>query len=89
MREISMLEAIQTRMSELARERNKTPVEVGKAGGLRQSTVSELYRGKNSKYPRVLTIQRYCNGAGITLKEFFDHEMFERTTEALEKTKKE
>lgn len=68
-------DAISARMMQLAEERNKTVAEVAKAGGLRQSTVSEIIQGR-SQHPRVNTIQMYCKGAGITMAEFFDNEIF-------------
>jgi transcriptional regulator with XRE-family HTH domain len=67
--------ALALRMKELADERNKTVVEVGKLGGLRQSTVSEIIQGR-SQHPKISTIQMYCNGCGITLAEFFESELF-------------
>lgn len=82
MKSFTMLDAVQIRMKQLATERNKSPVEIGKKGGLRQSTISEIYRGKNSKYPKIITIQKFCNGAGITIGEFFSDEIFEKTDEA-------
>ena len=42
---------------------------------LTQSTVDSLVNGK-SKNPKLLTIIRICDGLGITLKDFFDDELF-------------
>ncbi|WP_050182267.1 helix-turn-helix domain-containing protein [Domibacillus robiginosus] len=78
--------AIAERMKELAEERNKTVTEIGKAGGLRQSTVSEIMQGR-SQHPKVNTIQQYCNGCGISLAEFFSSELF-KIAELPEKKKK-
>lgn len=83
-----MLDAVQLRMKQVAAERNKSPVEIGKKGGLRQSTISEIFRGKNSKYPKIITIQKFCNGAGITIGEFFSDEIFAKTDEARQLDKK-
>ena len=68
-------DAFAARLLELADERNKTVAEIAKAGGLRQSTVSEIMQGR-SKHPRLNTIQMYCNGCGISLPEFFDSDLF-------------
>lgn len=68
-------DALAARMLQLAEERNKTVAEVAKAGGLRQSTVSEIMQGR-SVHPRINTIQMYCKGCGITMSEFFDSEIF-------------
>ena len=42
---------------------------------LTQSTVDSLINGK-SKNPKLLTIVRICDGLNITLKDFFDDELF-------------
>ena len=42
---------------------------------LTQSTVDSLVNGK-SKNPKLLTIIRICDGLNITLKDFFDDEIF-------------
>ncbi len=72
--------ALIKRFYELARERGKSPVEIGKLGGIGQSTISEILRGATA-HPKVVTIQRYCNGLGITLEEFFASDLFNDTDE--------
>lgn len=72
--------ALIKRMTELAKEQGKTTIEVGKQGGLGQSTISELISGR-TKHPKVITIQKYCNGLGITLEQFFASELFNNTDE--------
>lgn len=67
--------ALALRMKELAEERGKTPVEIGKLGGLRQSTISEIMQGR-SKHPKIDTIAKYCQGCGISLHEFFQSDLF-------------
>ena len=42
---------------------------------LTQSTVDSIVNGK-SKNPKLLTIVRLCDGLGITLKDFFDDDVF-------------
>ena len=42
---------------------------------LTQSTVDSLVNGK-SKNPKLLTIVRICDGLNISLKEFFDDDIF-------------
>ncbi|WP_342580776.1 helix-turn-helix transcriptional regulator [Ureibacillus sp. FSL W7-1570] len=67
--------ALALRMKELAEERGKTPAEIGKLGGLRQSTISEILQGR-SKHPKIDTITKYCQGCGISLHEFFQSDLF-------------
>lgn len=68
--------ALALRMEQLAKERGKTVVEIGKLGGLRQSTISEIMQGR-SQHPKISTIKLYCDGCEITLSEFFQSELFE------------
>ncbi|TCI46450.1 XRE family transcriptional regulator [Exiguobacterium sp. SH3S2] len=62
--------AIIERMKELAVERNMTINQVIQKGGLNQTTISELMNGR-TKHPKVSTIQKYCEGLGISLSDFF------------------
>ena len=42
---------------------------------LTQSTIQNIIDG-NSSNPKVLTIVRICDGLNITLKKFFDDDLF-------------
>ena len=44
--------------------------------GITPSTVFDFMVGK-SKCPKVPTLKKFCQGAGITLKEFFDRSYFD------------
>lgn len=68
-------EAIIERMKELAAERNMTIHQVIQKGGLNQATISELMSGR-TKHPKVSTIQKFCNGLGISLIDFFNSQKF-------------
>ena len=39
------------------------------------SAIYDLVKGR-TKCSKVITIKRFCEGAGITLKEFFDRDYF-------------
>lgn len=39
------------------------------------SAIYDLVKGR-TKCPMVITVKRFCEGAGITLAEFFDREYF-------------
>jgi len=43
--------------------------------GVRQSTVNNLIRRRNNSIS-VETLYRICKGSGITLREFFDSDLF-------------
>lgn len=50
-------------------KRNWTEYALAKNAGLTQSTISSWYR--ESREPSVASIEKICNGLGISLSEFF------------------
>ncbi|WP_034808495.1 helix-turn-helix transcriptional regulator [Exiguobacterium sp. AB2] len=62
-------------MKELASEHNMTIHQVIQKGGLNQATISELMNGR-TKHPKVSTIQKFCDGLGISLTSFFNDTKF-------------
>lgn len=81
---MKITEAIAHRMKELAYERKASLNEIIRRSGINQSTISEIVQGR-SKHPRVSTIQKFCNGCGITMREFFNSEIFENIDSIEEK----
>lgn len=75
--------AIGERMTELAKERDRSVSYLARKGGLRESTATEIVRG-DSKNPRITSIMRFCEGCNITLEEFFASPLFEATEEEKE-----
>lgn len=71
--------ALALRMTQLAKERGKKTVEIGKLAGLRQSSISDIMLGR-IKHPKIDTILKYCQGCGITLTEFFNSDLFKTVT---------
>lgn len=69
-------EAIAKRLSYYCKERNITPNKLATNSGVIQSTLNKILSG-NSKNPKILTIKFFCEGLGISLKEFFDCELFD------------
>ena len=69
-------EAVTTRIQQLLKERGWTANELIKRSGINQSTIAEIMAGR-SKFPRISTIKKISHGFGMTLSEFFDHEMFD------------
>ena len=68
-------EAVGKRILEYCNERNISPNKLCTMSGVIQSTVNSIFSGR-SKNPKLATIQFLCDGLGITLKEFFDSELF-------------
>ena len=69
--------AISIKMNKLCREKNITPNKLASLCCLTQSTVQNLITGKSNN-PKLLTIIRICEGLNISLKDFFDDELFEK-----------
>ena len=72
----ALSKAVITRMEDLAHERKMTINQIIIKGGLTQSTISYIRNGQ-SKYPQVSTIYKFCKAINISLKDFFDCELFD------------
>lgn len=72
---MSTREAILKRIDELCTEKDRAINDFCLAGGLTPSTYYE-FANKRTKTPKVDTIKRICQGAGITMSEFFDRDYF-------------
>lgn len=68
-------EAIQTRIYQLAKERNMSIYALSRLSGVPRSTISTLTVCKSVGTSVVYGI---CEGLEITLKEFFDSPLFDR-----------
>lgn len=68
-------EAIKLRIDKLCYERNLSINKLASLSCLTQCTVQHLVDG-TSKNPKMLTIIRICDGLGMSLKEFYDDEIF-------------
>lgn len=68
-------EAIAQKILNIIKEKDITINKLANTCCLTQSTVDSLINGK-SKNPKLLTIVRICDGLNITLKDFFDDEVF-------------
>lgn len=68
-------ESIAQKILNIIKEKDITINKLANICCLTQSTVDSLINGK-SKNPKLLTIVRICDGLNITLKDFFDDELF-------------
>ena len=68
-------EAIKKRIEEICEEKNINICAACLGGGKSPSAIYDLFKGR-TKCPKVNTIKQFCEGAEITLKEFFDREYF-------------
>ena len=68
-------EAIIKRIAEICKEKHINVCETALNGGKSPSAIYDLMKGR-TKCSKVSTIKAFCQGAGITLSEFFDKEYF-------------
>ncbi len=77
---MTLNEALRKRVNELIVEKNINLTTLCLNSGLTPSTMFDFIYG-NTKCPKVVTIQKICYGAEITLKDFFDREYFKNLEE--------
>ena len=63
------------RINEVCKEKNVNICETALNGGKSPSAIYDLIKGR-TKCSKVSTIKAFCQGAGITLSEFFDKDYF-------------
>jgi transcriptional regulator with XRE-family HTH domain len=68
-------EAVAKRLLYFCKERKITPNKLSTMSGVIQSTLNKILSGKSSN-PKILTIKYFCDGLNITLKDFFDNDIF-------------
>ena len=73
-------DAIITRINEICKEKSLNICDASLKGGMSPSAIYDLFKGR-TKCSKVITVKRFCEGAGISLKEFFDREYFNETEE--------
>ena len=68
-------DAIIMRIEEVCRERGTNVCDASLNGGMSPSAIYDLIKGR-TKCSKVVTVKRFCEGAEITLSEFFDRDYF-------------
>lgn len=68
-------DAIKTRILNLCTENKITINELATFSGLRATTIYSVINGK-SKNPSFETIKKICEGFGISIRDFFDDDIF-------------
>lgn len=72
---MNLNDAIIKRINEICEEKNINVCEASLGGGKSPSAIYDLIKGR-TKCSKVSTIKAFCQGAGITLSEFFNKEYF-------------
>ena len=73
-------DAIVMRIEEICRELNSNVCDICLKGGMSPSAIYDIFKGR-TKSSKVITIKRFCEGADITLCEFFNRDYFNETEE--------
>ena len=68
-------DAIMKRIEEICEAQNSNICDIALRGGMSPSAIYDLQKGR-TQCSKVITVKRFCEGAGITLSEFFDRDYF-------------
>lgn len=77
---MSINDSIIRRINEICREKGITVCDACLKGRMSPSNLYSLIKGR-TKCSKVVTVKRFCEGAGITLSEFFDCDYFNEMEE--------
>lgn len=72
---MNLNDAIIKRIEEICKERGSNICDIALKGGMSPSAIYDLIKGR-TKCSKVITLKRFCEGADITLSEFFDKDYF-------------
>ena len=73
---MNVKEAVEKRIIELCNERNIAINAIANIAGIPPSTLYSMLNEK-SKNPGVASIKKICNGLEISIREFFDSDLFD------------
>ena len=68
-------EAVRQRIIQLCQDRDISINKLSSLSGVTQSTVNNIVSGRNNS-ATVSTIQKLCDGLGITIDDFFHSDLF-------------
>ncbi len=77
---MNLNDAIIKRIKEICAQKDSNVCDIALKGGMSPSAIYDLIKGR-TKCSKVVTVKRFCEGAGITLSEFFDKEYFNEPEE--------
>ncbi len=75
-------EAVRLRIEELCQENEITVNKLATMSGITQSTLNNIVSGRN-RSTTIGTIQRICDGLGMTIQEFFESNLFDHLEQEL------
>jgi transcriptional regulator with XRE-family HTH domain len=72
---MNISQAVIKRIEELCMERNLTINALSNISGVTQSTVNDIVKGTTYN-AGIATIKKLCDGLGISIRDFFDSDLF-------------
>ena len=72
---MNLNDAIIKRIDEICKEQSSSICEIALRGGMSPSAIYDLTKGR-TKCSKIITVKRFCEGANITLSEFFNRDYF-------------
>mgnify|MGYP000871436737 CR=1 FL=1 len=73
---MTIVQATVQRILTLCKERGVTINGISNISGITQSTLSDIING-STKNPSIVTIKKLCDGFEITIRQFFDSDIFD------------
>lgn len=73
---MTIVQATVQRILDLCKERGVTINGISNISGITQSTLSDIING-STKNPSIVTIKKLCDGFEITIRQFFDSDIFD------------
>lgn len=73
-------EAVNKRINDICTQKGISVCQAALNGGNSPSAIYDLAKGR-TMCPKISTVKNFCDGAGITLSEFFNAEYFNDTEE--------
>ena len=78
--DMKLNDAIVKRIEEICEERKSNICDISLSGGMSPSAIYDIIKGR-TKCSKIITIKRFCEGAGLSLSEFFDRDYFNESEE--------
>lgn len=77
-------DAIRYRLHSIMKQKNYNYWELYKKSGVPKSTISCICSSKIVNLPRMSTLLHLCEGLGMTIREFFDDDIFNDVEDSTE-----
>ena len=74
---MTICEATSYRITELCKQKNMSGYSVTYNAGIPASTYKRIVNGK-SKNPGIVNINKIADGLGVTIREFYDSDIFDK-----------